>query len=178
MSKTLGFIAIVLVCALMRLIPHPPNFTPMLAIALFAGAKSPHRGLAYFVPVLALLLSDFLLGMHNLMWVVAACLIVTTLIGSWSERHFASKTGYQRVGVWALSGLVASVLFFLITNIGVWAASEMYPHTGEGLWTCFVMALPFFHNQIVSTWVFAGVLFVMWDAIVPVFARASARARF
>ena len=169
-AKISSLAALVFVVAMARLIPHAPNFTPMLAVALFAGAKSPSRYLAYILPVLALWLGDLFLGTHGLMDITAVGLLIATLIGEFAERSPASRL--KRVGIFMASGLAASVVFFMMTNVGVWTTSNMYPRTREGLWTCFAMALPFFSNQVLSTWLFTGVLFGIWRLVEPVLQPA------
>jgi hypothetical protein len=164
--RALWLVFVVVIVALTRLIPHPPNFTPLFAIALFCGAKAPNRWVAYGIPVVALWLSDLILGVHDLMLVVAAALVASAAIGQWVESQATSQSRNWKIGAWALAGLNASVLFFLASNFAVWQTSGMYPHTSEGLWTCFIMGLPFFHNQVLATWIFSGALFSAWSVLV------------
>lgn len=161
------FVAIVLAVAASRFIPHPPNFTPFLAVAMFAGAKFPSRWMAYLAPVAALWLSDLLKGTHYLMLVVALALMAATMIGQLSESAFENHRPAGKIVGWGFSGLLASIVFFLITNFAVWWGSGIYPHTTDGLWNCYVMALPFFNNQVLSTWIFSAALFGVSAAVKP-----------
>jgi hypothetical protein len=175
MNKYISFAVLVLLVALARLIPHPPNFSPLLAVAIFAGAMSPSRWIGYVIPVLALVLSDLYFGAHDLMPVVAFCLIVCTAMGELTERWSLRASTGRRFGAFAATGLLASVFFFLVTNFAVWKTAKIYPLTSEGLWTSYVMALPFFQNQILSTWLFSLALFGVW-ATVP--AAESRNTKF
>lgn len=169
-SKTLIHISIFVVTAVVlaavRVIPHPPNFSPLLAVAIFAGGKATNRWFAYLMPIAALMLSDLKLGIHDLMPVVAVGLILSTFVGARAESMLARKEKMRAVFGWGVAGFLASLVFFVITNFAVWATSSgvgnelgIYPHTFEGLVSCFAMALPFFHNQVLSTWLFLGVFF-------------------
>lgn len=168
--KILGFVGLVLAVAAMRFIPHPTNFTPLIAVALFAGAKSPSRWMAYVLPVAALWLGDLFIGTHHLMNIVALSLVLSTLIGHITE-NLRVRDG-SRIVVWGASGFLASAAFFFLTNFAVWLTSNLYPLTTEGLITCFEMALPFFSNQLLSTWLFSGVLFGLWRVAEPFLQEA------
>lgn len=130
-----------------RWIPHPPNFSAIMAIALFAGFMLP-ASLALVLPVACMFVGDLLLGFHGLMWVVYLSLLPMVWAGS-----RLPQPGFHARGLasWGMAGLLASILFFATTNLAVWWSSGMYPHTQEGLMTCFVLALPFFHNSVLST---------------------------
>lgn len=149
---------LVLLSALCRLLPHPPNFTPVLAVALFGGAHLPRRA-AIAVPLLALLLSDLLLGypFTGMNLVVYACF----LSGVWLGTRVGTEPAWgRRLGA-AASG---SVLFYLVTNFAVWLSPEgMYAHTLEGLLRCYVMALPFFRNSLAGDLLWTGALFGLHD---------------
>lgn len=135
------------VAALLRILPHPPNVTPVAAMALFGGAYLSRRfALAY--PLFVMALSDILLG--PLLGIppfipesvfVYGSFLVTGLLGLWcrSRRH---------VGMLYLASLIASIQFFLATNFGTWLVSGLYPRDVEGLLACYTMALPFFRNSL------------------------------
>ena len=144
-----GLIGIV---ALTRLLPHPPNFSPVVALALFGGAAFADRKLAYLVPLAAMLLADLFIGFHQTMVVVYLGMALVVLIG----RGLGEKRGAP---VLVLGALIGSVTFFLVTNAGVWWASAIYPHSVAGLLTCYAAALPFFHNTVLATVLFSGLLF-------------------
>lgn len=151
-----ALVATILVAAACRLIPHPANFSPISAIALFGGTYFVSRSkfAAILLPLAALFLSDLVIGFHNQMPAVYLSFILVALIGFIINR----KSAVQVAGA-AVSG---SVLFFLITNFSVWISGELYPRTGEGLVACFIAALPFFQNALVGDLFFSGVLFGGW----------------
>lgn len=153
------FIGMIVAAALSRILPHPPNFAPINAIALFAGAYLADRKmLAFAVPLSAMLLSDTVLelltgwGFHSGMWVIYGTMALVTVLG----LQLSEKRSLPAV---AGRTLAASVLFFVVTNGAVWASSGMYVHTLLGLQTCFIAALPFFQNSIVGDVFYASVLF-------------------
>lgn len=151
--RALVLVALIGLVALTRLLPHPPNFTPLLAIALFAGALFADRRLAVLVPLAALLLTDALLGWHATWAFVYGSVALASLLGLWGLRN---RRSVARVGGFALGG---SVLFFVLTNLGVWLVQDLYPPTPAGLSACFLAAIPFFHNTLLSTLVYCVALF-------------------
>jgi hypothetical protein len=151
----------ILLAALSRLIPHPPNFTPIGAMALFGGACFANRRIAFVVPLAAMLLSDLAigllsgdmsLGLHRLIPVVYGSFGLIVCLGFWLRKHRA-------VLPVAGAALAGSVLFFVLTNFGVWALGSWYPKTWEGLVACYVAAIPFFHNTLLGDAVYDTVLF-------------------
>ena len=135
-----------------RLLPHPWNFTPMVAIALYSGAKSAKMWTGILATLAAMLISDAVIGFHSGMWVVYGALVVTVLAGRFVR---------ERSGVLPIVGgaFVAGLLFFVITNFAVWVGSGMYPHTLAGLGMCFAAAIPFYGNQLASDAFYTAVLF-------------------
>lgn len=152
MTTYMTLCLMVLGAAFSRLMPHPWNFTAIGAMALFGGSYFPSKRLSFVVPLLALLLSDLVLGFHSTMLFVYVPFALTVVTG-WSLREGKSPL---RIGTMAL---VTSSLFFLISNFGVWMTGGMYPLTGTGLVECYVAAIPFFRNQILGDLFFSGVLF-------------------
>lgn len=152
--RTLVLFGILLFAALMRFLPTPPNFAPIAAMAMFGGAYFADKRLALLLPVAVMLLTDMVLGFHSLMWVVYLSFAAMVGIGVLVGRQIS----FLNVTAGALSG---SILFFVTTNLAVWAtgAGIYYPLTGEGLLLCFTAALPFFHNTIAGDLLFTGVFF-------------------
>ena len=144
--------ALVAAAALSRLAPHPPNFTPVAAMALFAGATIEPAALAFGVPLLAMLASDAVLGFHDQMPGVYLSFALTVLLG----RRFRRPARGRRL---VLAAPAASLLFFVLTNLGVWAAGGLYPRTAAGLLECYVLALPFFGSTILGDALYAAALF-------------------
>lgn len=135
----------------LRLLPHPANFAPMAAIAIFGGAVLPRR-LAVWVPLTAMAISDLIIGFYDIMPVVWACFALIA-VGS---NYLLQKRTFRR-GL-AIT-LAASLFFFVVTNFAVWAASGMYAHTWSGLVQCYAMALPFFRATLLSDLLYTGTLF-------------------
>lgn len=154
MNKTGFFVVcgLILTAALSRLIPHPYNFTPVCAMALFGGACFANARLAFGVPLAAMFVSDCLLGFHATMPFVYASFAAATLIGM--KLRNARSSG--RVLTATLSG---SCLFFVVTNFGVWAVSGMYAYTWQGMAACYIAAIPFFHYSLLGDLVYAAALF-------------------
>ncbi len=151
--------ALVLAAALSRLLPHPPNFSPIEATALFAGAWLGSRWLAMGVPLAAMLVSDVVLGFHSGMPVVYGAMAAIAV-----AAHFGLR-GRVSVGRVALFGVGGALFFFIVTNFAVWLRSGMYPMSLDGLLACYVAAIPFFHNQLAGVAVYSTVLFGAWALI-------------
>jgi len=151
-SRIIALLAAILVAATLRLVPHPPNFSPIAAMALFSGAYLGRRALAFAAPLGALLLSDIVLGFYPDIWVTYVAVTLIVLVG-WLALPRVSAL---RVGIAAIA---SSVLFFLISNFGVWAVSGMYPLSPAGLAACYVAAIPFFQNTIAGDLFYATLLF-------------------
>jgi hypothetical protein len=141
---------LILAAAFLRLVPHPPNFAPIGAMALFGGASFADRRIAFLLPLAALFLSDLVLGLHVLVPVVYGSFAVNVLLGRWLR-------GRRQLMPVALVTLAGSIQFFVVTNFACWLL--WYPHTPTGLVTCYVAALPFFHNTLLGNVTFVGVLF-------------------
>ncbi len=172
MKHIITILALVLIAGFSRLIPHPWNFTAIGAMALFAGSQMPNKALAFLAPLLSLLWTDAVLGFHGTVFYVYAAVALITIIGFYAQGKFT------RI---ALGSLAGSVLFFTITNLGVWMAGSLYPKTLEGLAQCFAMAVPFFQNQLLGDLFYAGVLFGSYDLLktyVPSLKHSDQRSSF
>lgn len=138
---------------LIRLLPHPANVAPIAAMALFSGVYFPKK-YALLFPIIALFISDLYLGFYGTtMYFVYGSFLITGIIGIWLKNH---------KGVFVIGGatLFSSILFYLITNFGVWLEpNSWYPKDFAGLLQSYVMALPFFRNTILGDLFFAGVFF-------------------
>jgi hypothetical protein len=150
--RLLALLTAILAAAALRLVPHPPNFTPIGAMALFGGAYLGRRGLAFVAPLAALLLSDAVLGFYRGMDFVYASVALIVVIGWW----VSSRRTPLRIGAAALA---SSVSFFAITNLGMWLFSGFYPLTSAGLAACFAAAIPFFQNTLAGDLFYTALLF-------------------
>ncbi len=132
-------VTVILFGAFMRLIPHWPNFTPIAAMALFGGAYLGRRFLAYAIPILALLLSDMIIGFHDSMLAVYMAFAITVTIGLLiSQKVSAGKV--------LLASVSSSVIFFMVTNFAAWMGNPIYPQNFIGLAEAYVAGLVFFND--------------------------------
>jgi hypothetical protein len=142
----------VLAAAATRLIPHPWNLTSISAVALFGGACFQDRRLAFAVPLAALFLSDLVLGLYTGLPVIYLSFAVIVALGLWLRPR-------RSPAVIASAALASSILFFGLTNFGVWAFDHLYPPTWSGLVACYVAALPFFRNSLAGDLLYTAALF-------------------
>lgn len=158
----LGLIAMAVIS---RVMPHLPNMTPMTALALFGGTYL-NRRWSLIVPLLALLISDYFLGFYSGMLWVYGSFVAIGCIGLWLRNH-------RTIGRTIAATLAGSILFFIVTNFGVWISSEVvYPHTVSGLITCYVAAIPFFRNAVIGDVLYVATLFGLFEAglkMIPAF---------
>src|SRR5262249_8123701 len=164
LALAMGLVALDVVA---RLTPHAPNFTPVAASALFAGAVLRSRTLALAVPFAAMVISDIALGWHDwrVMGVVYASLALPALLGMWGRARAAI--------VLVPLALSSSLLFFATTNFAVWAFSGMYAHDLHGLMHCYVAALPFLQNTVGGDMFWTTLLFASWWSARSLLAPAA-----
>ena len=151
-------LVLIVLAVFSRLIPHPVNFTPLIALALFSTTVISNRSVALVVPMVALMASDLVIGVHGLSLVIY---LSFGLIGLMSIG--LNKTNKIKIKSILISGTLGSFVFFMISNFAVWATSGMYAKSLEGLTQCYVAALPFFHNTLGSTFLYSAVLFGAWS---------------
>lgn len=170
--KPQAFLAItlIIVAIFSRLIPHPWNMTAVLAATVFAGARL-SKTTAFAVSFLSLLVSDFVLGFHSTMFFTYGAFFIIVLLSA-----LTLKKNNSRIVPTLSTALMSSVIFFLITNLGVWLVDGMYPMTASGLLTCFVMAVPFFKAQFVGDLLFSGVLFYSYQMLASALAPATVKS--
>jgi hypothetical protein len=156
MLRFCALTALIVIAAASRLVPHPPNFTPIAATALFAGATFTDKRVALLIPLVAMILSDALLGGFS-------------FVTPWIYGSFAAIVciGFLLSGVnnplkIALGALAGAMLFFVVTNFAVWFVGDYYPKTAAGLEACFIAAVPFFRNTLLSDALYTALLFGLW----------------
>jgi hypothetical protein len=150
--RTILVFAIIVLAAALRLAPHPWNFTPVGAIALFSGAMMRDRRLAVLFPILVMFTTDAIIGFNKLSPLVYASFLISVGIG-----HFLSrKRNVLRIGGATFLG---ALQFFLITNFGVWAFLNSYPRTLSGLVGCYLAGIPFFWNTLAGDAAYTTLLF-------------------
>lgn len=161
-------IAFVLVGVSLRLLPHPPNFAPIAAIALFGGVYL-SRKIALTLPLAAMVISDIFLGGYYhllLMASVYGSFLLMVILGFWLKKH---KKWYAVGG----SAILSAVLFFLITNFVVWAFTGWYAKTFSGIIQCYLIAIPFFKNTLLGNIFYVTTFFGVYEL-----ARVWIRERF
>lgn len=148
---TLGFLS--------RLLPHPANFAPIAAIAIFGGLYLPKRW-AIILPMLAMFVSDIFIGFYT--WQIMASVylsfVLVGLIGLLVRKNNHASSAGKKISNIIGGTLLGSILFFFITNFAVWAFGSMYTHSFTGLMQCYTMAIPFFKNTLLGDLFYTGVL--------------------
>lgn len=163
---------IILSAAMSRLLPHPPNFAPIGGMALFGAAYFSKKYWAFIIPIVSMWVSDLILNnviygqyFDHFVWFYSGSLFtygafaLIVVLGMFTLKKV-------RVPNLAVSALGASVIFFIVSNFGVWLTSGMYPPTFSGLMTCYTVGIPFFHNTILGDLVYTGVLFGAFELCV------------
>jgi uncharacterized protein DUF6580 len=150
--RTLLALALIVLAAALRIAPHPWNFTPVGAMALFSGALLKDRRLAFLFPLLALFLGDIFIGFHKLIPIVYASFLINVAIGLWlRDRRTAARI--------SLATLLGAIQFFLVTNFAVWQFLSGYPHTASELIACYLAGVPFLWNTFAGDALYAALLF-------------------
>ncbi len=146
------------VAAFVRLLPHPPNFAPIAAMALFGGAYFNRKAFAFAIPLLAMFVTDAIIGFYSYAWMVYISFALIVLLGI----VMLKKVSVKNV---VLASVTASVSFFVITNFGVWMLGTLYPKTPAGLMESYIAAIPFFQNSLIGDLFFSGVMFGVYELV-------------
>ncbi|MFA5134336.1 MAG: DUF6580 family putative transport protein [Patescibacteria group bacterium] len=161
MKKNIYFLLFLALIAgasvLMRLLPHPANFIPIGALALFSGTHIRSRW-GILLPVAVMAVSDIIIGLHSLYLVTWGSFLLIGMIGWWVRN----KKSALRIVSGSVTG---SVLFFLLTNFAVWLFTPLYAKTTAGLVQCYYMAIPFFRNTILGDLFYVAVFFGLYAII-------------
>lgn len=157
-KRFVALAGLILIAVFSRFLPHPWNWTAIGAAALLGGARFEKRWEAVLVPVAALVLSDLILGFHELTAVVYGAFALIAL-GAHAVR--GKITGW-RIGS---AALVASVFFFLVTNFAVWAMGSTYSPNLSGLMASYLAGLPFLASQALGDVFYSAILFTLWDQL-------------
>ena len=150
--RTLLAFLMIAVAAAVRIAPHPWNFTPVGAMALFSGAVLRNRRLAFLFPLAALFVGDMFVGFHKLMPFVYASFAVNIAIGFWLRDR-------RTIGRISLATFAGAAQFFLVTNFAVWLYFDTFPKSAVGLATCYITGLPLFGNTLAGDAIYATLLF-------------------
>ena len=150
--RTLLALALIVLAAALRIAPHPWNFTPVGAMALFSGAVLKDRRLAFLFPLLALFAGDLFIGFYKIVPIIYASFLVSVAIGLWlRDRRTVARI--------SLATLLGAIQFFLITNFAFWQFMNTYPHNASGLSACYITAIPLFWNTLAGDAVYAALFF-------------------
>ncbi len=158
MRKYLPIYLLIILGVLARLLPHAPNFAPIAAIALFGGLYLPRK--MFFVPLLAVLLSDLVIGFYAwpIMATVYGCFALSFLVGQLIKKQKNVRNVFGGT-------IFNSLLFFVATNLAVWAFGTMYAHNITGLAEAYVAAIPFFRNTLAGDIFYVTVLVGGYEAV-------------
>lgn len=168
---------LILLAAMSRLLPHPPNFSPIGGMALFGAAYYSRRSVAYLIPILAMWISD--LAINNILYSQYFDHFVWFYSGAiFTYGAFLLIVVYGRlilkkirIANLVAAALGASVIFFLVSNFGVWLSSGMYPHSISGLMSCYAAGIPFFRNTLLGNLFCSGLLFGLFELSMKKFPR-------
>ncbi len=148
-----AIVSIILVLAIYRVVPHPPNVSPVAAMALFGGAYFADRKLAFIIPLFALVVSDLIIGLHNTLPFVYGAFAVTVIAGIWLRNRLSVMTV-------ASTAIATSLMFFVVTNFGAWLFNQgLYPMTSAGLLQSYIAGIPFYANTLIGDLFFTALLF-------------------
>lgn len=150
-------ICLLVVGILSRLVIHVDNFTPVIALALFGGVYL-KRKQAILLPIMLFAVTDIILGFHRTMFFTWSSIALIVIIGFAVHKNKNWKTVLG-------GGLASAVLFFIITNFGVWMVTGMYPLTLAGLADCYIVAIPYFRSSLLSTLIYGLIFFGGYEAI-------------
>ncbi|HMN49515.1 MAG TPA: hypothetical protein PKD67_10280 [Ignavibacteriaceae bacterium] len=160
----------VFAAAFVRLLPHPPNFAPIAAMALFGGAYFNKKSFAFIIPLMAMFLTDAIIGFYSTAWLTYLSFALIVVLGILMLKKVSVKK-------LIFASITASVSFFAITNFGVWALGTLYPKTPAGLMESYIAAIPFFQNSLIGDLFFVGVMFGVYELVkhkVPALAKVKA----
>jgi hypothetical protein len=150
--RTLLALALIVLAAALRIAPHPWNFAPVGAMALFSGAVLKDRRLAFLFPLVALFAGDLFIGFHKLIPVVYASFLINAAIGLWlRDRRTIARV--------SLATLLGAIQFFIVTNFAVWQFLGGFPHTAPGLAACYLAGIPFFWNTLAGDAFYVALFF-------------------
>ena len=154
MKKNILPIGLILILTLSRIIPHPLNFTPIIAVAIMSGYFFKNVYLSFSILLISMLIADIFLGFYeNMIFVYASLLLIAFIF-----YKISKKINFKNLFIYSFSG---SVIFFVISNFGVWVLQSPgvsnipYELSLSGLAECYILAIPFFPNTFLSTLIFA-----------------------
>ena len=171
LKKEIFPISLIIILAFARLIPHPPNFTPIIAVAIVSGYFFKNFNLSVLILLAAMLISDLFIGFYkNIIFVYLSLIFITFIF-----HKISSKINFKNLFIYGFAG---SLIFFVISNFGVWALGSpgvldiAYEKSLNGLIQCYILAIPFFGNTFLSTLIFSYPAIFIYRSLTT---RASTR---
>ena len=165
LRKEIFPISLIVILAFARLIPHPPNFTPIIAVAIISGYFFKNINLSILTLLVAMLISDLFIGFYeNMIFVYASLLLITFVF-----HKISNKMIFKNLFIYGFAG---SLIFFIVSNFGVWALGSpglnnvVYAKNLNGLIECYILAIPFFGNTFLSTVIFAYPAIFIYKSLV------------
>ena len=151
-NKYILILSLIIATALSNvLLSNIPNFSPVASVALFSGFYLSNKKLALLIPVACMLISDYFIGFHSLMWAVYLSFAFTVVMGIKMKTSSSKKV--------IINSVLSSLIFFFITNSAVWLTGNFYSSDLSGLGLCLTMGIPFFKYTLLSSIVFSTILF-------------------
>jgi len=165
MKRTVLGVLLILIVTLFRLFPHPANFTPVLAMFIFGAAFFKNKIHAFLIVILSMFFSDLLV--NNIIYgqyFDGFVFFYKGMFWTYLSLVLAAVAVFPVVKKFALKNIVigsviSPIVFFILSNFGVWMFGNMYPHSFEGMMTCFIVALPFFKNTLASTLIYSTIMY-------------------
>lgn len=151
-------IVFLLIVSFSRLVPHPYNFTPLIAAGVFSGFYFKQFYTSLFIIIFSMFIGDLFLGFHNTMFFTYIALIVPVAFGIYA-KHLKLSSIFT-------SSVISSISFFVITNFGAWLTLDIYEKNFSGLINSYAMAIPFFHNTIISTFFYLLLFKFLFDVLI------------
>ena len=152
-KKDLFPLILILLMVFSRLIPHPPNFTPIIAVAIMSGYLFKNLYLSISVLFFSMIVVDMFIGFYSNMFFVYFPLFIIAYFCFFKNNKINAKNLF-------IYGISSSLIFFIISNFGVWVSSDMYEKNIAGLVNCYIMAIPFLKNTLISTVLFSYLSFI------------------
>lgn len=171
MFNLITAVLLILFAAFSRLLPHPMNFAPITAIALFGGAYLDRR-LVFIVPLIAMLISDAFIGFYSGFYWVYGALIIIGFIGLWLRNKMDEPAGKKILFIGG-SALVSSIIFFFITNFAFLYPPTMYPHTFDGIIASYAAGIPFFRNALGGDLIYVTLMFGVYELVMKMSAKPA-----
>ena len=143
-------LGVFIVLAASRFVPHPPNFTSLIALSFYVPEFYGIR----FIPVIivSFFITDLIIGFHSTTFFTWGSVLVIGLL----SKYFTSSI-IKRIS----GALTGAFIFFILTNLGVWMMGS-YGYTLNGLATCYILAIPFFGYSLISTFIFSGIIEIIY----------------